>query len=422
MIYDPATGKFRPAASLTPAVPAPGEGSFGTGLAGPSAAYWSRMFKDSGGGTAHRLAAVYACAQVISSSIAAFPLHLYRSSGSKREKIDNHPVADLLHEAPNAAMTWPAFRESVVYQTVLRGNQYSRVFWDTGYPREIFPLPLEAVRPKLTDARRVVYEVTENANKVPAGTFAPPLIAHFKALTKDGLEGINPIAHCRLTTSAAVALTEYGRTSAEEGGPIRGVITTGGNFKNPEQAREVRQRWGEAWNDARNGTGLAIFEGNDMKIHPITMSMRDAQFIEQMKFSVVEICRIFNVPPHMIQELERATFNNIEHLSRQFYTGTLVPWITRLEATLDHCLLTRAERKAGYRIRHNAEGLLRGDLASRSDSYQKQISAGVMTPNEARALEDRPPMEGGDSLMFPTNHIPLTAALTTPPPNTNPAP
>jgi HK97 family phage portal protein len=221
-----------------------------------------------------------------------------------------------------------------------------------------------------------------------------------------------------MTTAAAAALTRYGRTTAEDGQPIRGIITAETTFKNDQQARQVRSRWGEAWNDAKNGDGIAIFEGGDMKFHPVTMSMRDAQFIESMNFSVLEICRIFNVPPHKVQDLSRATFSNIEHLSREFYMATLVPWITRLEATLNRCLLTEGDRAAGLYLRHNADGLLRGDLATRSASYAQQITNGVLTPNEARMLEDRPPMEGGDRLFFPVNLAPIDqagSAPTTPP-------
>ena len=399
-----------PSAILTPAKPAASEGDFGTGLDGPNGAYWARMFGGTGA-SADRLAAVFGCVQVIASSITAMPVHLTRSAGNKRERVENHPVARLLATAPNGAMTWPAFREGLLYQAILRGNQYSRVFWERGFPVEIFPLPHGSVRPKLTDSRKLVYEVGTNDVKVPAGTFSKPNIAHFKALSSDGMEGINPIQHCRLTTSGAVALAEYGQTSAEDGAPIRGVITAQTTFKSDTTAREVRKRWGEAWNDARRGDGIAIFEGGDMKFHPVTMSLRDAQFIEQMQFSVEEICRIFNVPPHKVQKLDRATFNNIEHLSREFYTATLVPWITRIEATLDECLLTERERADGLRIRHNPEGLLRGDLESRSKSYQMMIGSSVMTPNEARALEDRPPLAGGDELLYPINHAALSRVL-----------
>ena len=156
-----------------------------------------------------------------------------------------------------------------------------------------------------------------------------------------------------------------------------------------------------------------------MKFHPVTMSMRDAQFIESMNFSVLEIARIFNVPPHKIQDLSRATFSNIEHLSREFYMASLVPWITRIEATMNLCLLTQADRDAGLYIRHNADGLLRGDLATRSESYAKQIGAGVMTPNEGRALEDRPPLPGGERLFMPSNTMPIELA-TNPEPPANP--
>lgn len=335
------------------------------------------------------------------------PLQLYRQNGERRERETKHRLAGLLSDCPNEAMTWPQLREALLYQVILRGNSHSRQFWSGGYVREMFPLPFGSVTASITDLRRVVYEVGTNEFKIPPGRFFRPDIAHYKALTGTGIEGINPIQHCRLSTAAGVALARYGKTSAESGQPLRGIITAQTVFKNPDQAKQVRGRWGEAYRDSVNGDGIAIFEGGDMKFHQVTMSMRDAQFIENMEFTVAEICRIFNVPPHKIQKLDRATFNNIEHLSREFYIATLVPWLTRIEATLNQCLLTEGDRRAGLYLRHNADGLLRGDLQSRSESYQKQIGSGVMTPNEGRALEDRPPLPGGDVLVFPTNHVPL---------------
>lgn len=399
------------AATNTPAVPVEtaAEETNGTMSLPPN---WSRMWGDSQTSTtpADRLAAVYACVNVIASSISAMPLQLFRKSGDRRERETEHPLARLLDSAPNEVMTWTQLREAMLYQVILRGNAYGRGFWSGGNVREVFPLPHGTVMPKLTDNRRIRYTVGQNEFKVPTGEFGRPDILHFKALTADGIEGINPIQHCRMTTASAAALASYGRSSAEQGQPIRGIITAETTFKNDQQAKQVRSRWGEAWNDAKNGDGIAIFEGGDMKFHPVTMSMRDAQFIESMNFSVLEIARIFNVPPHKIQDLSRATFSNIEHLSREFYMATLVPWITRIEATLNLCLLTDGDRAAGLYLRHNADALLRGDLASRSESYAKQITSAVLTPNEARSLEDRPPMEGGDQLFFPVNHVPISQA------------
>ena len=367
------------------------------------------MFGEQAASSSDKLAAVYGCVQVIASAIAAMPLHLYRTEGGVNSRDNKHPVARFLSMRPNEAMTWPQLREAIAYQTVLRGNQHCRVFFDhRGYPEELFPLPQGSVTPKLTDRRRVVYEIGANDFKVPAGTFSRPQIAHFKALSGDGLNGINPIEHCRQTMVGASALAQYGTKSAAEGAPIRGIITNQATFKNSDTAKEVRKRWKDAMDDGRSGHGIPIFEGGDMKFHNVSMSMRDAQYIENMAFSVEEICRIFNVPPHKVQKLDRATFNNIEHLSLEFYTACLVPWITRMEATYEECLLSDADRANGYSIRHNPEGLLRGDQKSRSEAYKSQISMGVMTVNEARSLENRPPVDGGERAYFPINHTVLS--------------
>jgi HK97 family phage portal protein len=397
------------ASTTTPAVPLESGTQGGSLDVTAPISDWRRLWGDGDAGTtaADRLAAVYGCVSVIASSIAAMPLQLYRQDGEKRERERKHRLAGFLADAPNEAMTWTQLREALLYTMILRGNAHARCFWSGGFVREMFPLPVGTVTSKITDLRRVVYEIGTNPWKVPPGNFSRPDLAHFKALSADGIDGINPIKHCRLSTAAAAALASYGKSSAEDGQPIRGIITAQTTFKNHEQAKDVRKRWSEAWRGAQNGDGVAIFEGGDMKFHQVTMSMRDAQFIESMSFSVEEICRIFNVPPHKVQKLDRATFNNIEHLSREFYMATLVPWITRIEATMNQCLLTKGDREAGYYLRHNADGLLRGDLQSRSAAMAQQISSGLMTPNEGRALEDRPPMPGGDVLIFPTNHVPL---------------
>lgn len=376
-------------------------------------AQWAGMFGDFTGSN-ERIAAVFACVYVIASNITAMPLQLFRKGpDGLRQREEKHRLAGLLKDAPNGAMTWPQLREAMLYQLVLRGNGYTRNFWQRGYLNEIFPISEAAITPKLTEARRLGYDVGTNSSKIPTGLFFAPDIAHFKGLSGDGFEGISPIEHCRQTMRAARAITEHGARTAENGAPLRGIVTNAPSFKNDEAAKTARKRLSDAVADAARAEGVAIFEG-DLKFTSVSMSMRDAQFIESMRFSVEEIARIFNVPPHKIQMLERATFNNIEHLSREFYSGSLLPWLTRLEATMNATWLTAGERAAGYYLRHNADGLLRGDLQTRSEAYARQIGSGILSPNEARAMEERAPTEGGDTFFFPTNHAPLTSVVNPP--------
>jgi len=407
-IFGISIGRHRNAVTAEPAADQPQP------LGAVTAEHWHRLF---GGdeATAERIAAVYACVYVIASTIAAMPLQLYRKQGETRSREHDHPLAKFLRGTPNGAMTWTQLREALLYRLVLRGNSYTRNFWKGGVLDEVFPLPGSVVTPKFSTARRSVYAIGENSFHVPAGLFGQADVAHFKGLSCDGLQGISPIEHCRITMQSGVALAQHGLTTAEKGAPLRGVITNAPPFKNPEQAKEVRGRWRDAFREATESGGVSILEG-DLKFQPVSMSMRDAEFIAQMRFSVEEIARIFNVPPHKIQMLERATFNNIEHLSREFYTSALQPWIVRIEATMNATWLTAGDRAAGYYLRHNADGLLRGDLKTRSESYAKQISSGIMTPNEARQLEEREPMAGGDQLFFPINHAPLGADTTDPNP------
>ena len=133
---------------------------------------WAKMWGGDGGtSSADRLAAVYGCVQVIATSIAAMPLQLYRKKGDQREKETGHPLARLLEGRPNEVMTWTELREALLYEQILRGNAFARAFWSGGNVREIFPVPRDCVTPKLTDARRIQYEIGANGNKVPAGTF-----------------------------------------------------------------------------------------------------------------------------------------------------------------------------------------------------------------------------------------------------------
>lgn len=379
--------------------------------------HFNRIFQTSKT-SPERIAAVFACANVIASSIAAMPLHLYRRAGATRTRADEHRVARLLSSRPNAVTTWKPLREATLYNLIMTGRAYWRVYRQGGFPVEIYPLDPDLVRFTIKN-RAPRYEFATTPQGVEGGVFGAEDIAHFRNLCGPDGQGISPISHCRATMNAASSLQAYGETSAAKGQPLKGVVTGAPPSKNREIAKRIRENWRASLRESQaEGDGVVIIEGERMQFHQVSMSMRDAQFIEQMQFSVVEIARIFNVPPHKIQELENATYSNIEHQSIEFYTSTLVPWIDRIEEVLNHSLLTEADRRNGYYFKHNADGLLRGDIKTRMEANSAAIMSGQMTPNEARALEDREPRAGGDRLLVGVNQTPLENLGTEPsPPN-----
>lgn len=366
--------------------------------------------------TALRVSAVLACAKVIAETVATLPLHLYRASGKgdeERERVSNHSLAALLSESPNEAMTWSELRESVLLHQVLSGNGYAEVFWSRrGQVESIETIPSQLVTPKRTASRSLVYDVLPGFQADRRRTLSMPNIAHFKGLTLDGLVGISPIEAARNAYQNAQMLGDALNEGMCNGVSIRGVLEHPGTFKDKDTAERVRNSWESAYSGPR-GRKVAILE-QGMRYSPVVVNMRDLQFIEAQQMSVVEIARIFRVPPHKIQHLDKATYSNIEHQGVEFYRDTILPWLVRWEQVLNRTLLTAGDRAQGYYLAHNPEGVLRGDFAARMDGYTKAIGNGIMTVNEVRRKENLPPSEDGDDLFMPVNLARLNALPTHP--------
>ena len=352
-----------------------------------------------------RLAAVFACVKVISETISTLPLHLYQKTENERQEASNHYLCDFLKDAPNEAMTWQELREATASQMVLRGNAYTRNFWKAGQLREIFPLPLETVSPEITSSRRILFKVQAEAHQLGKGTFTRPDVAHFKGVTSDGLMGISPLTQCRYSLNNAVALSQHSESLFRNGARPAGVLTMPGTFRDKDTRERVRKSWQDNYGGAANYGKTALLE-NGLEYKQMALSMADAQFIEQMKFSVEEITRIFRVPPHKIQSLDKATFSNIEHQALEFLSDTILPWVVRIEHTLNRNLLTEVERRQGYFFKHNVDALLRASYKDRMEGHAKAVTS-FMSVNEVRKLEDLPPVDGGDVVMVPLNHRPL---------------
>ena len=237
---------------------------------------------------------------------------------------------------------------------------------------------------------------------------SPADVLHIPVLGFDGLVGYSPIAMAKNAIGLAIAAEEYGSKFYANGAAPSGVLEHPGTLKDPGR---VRESWQATFGGSANANKVAVLE-EGMKYTPISISPNEAQFLETRKFQINEIARIFRVPPHMVGDLEKSSFSNIEQQSLEFVKYTLDPWVIRWEQALQRTLLSKEEKKTVF-FRFNLEGLLRGDYASRMNGYATARQNGWMSANDIRELEDldRIPAElGGDLYLVNGNMLPLTSA------------
>ncbi len=245
-------------------------------------------------------------------------------------------------------------------------------------------------------------------NKEFAVTLQPSEVLHIPGLGFDGLVGYSPIAMAKNAIGMAIACEEYGAKFFANGAAPGGVLEHPGTIKDPQR---VRESWQSTFGGSGNANKIAVLE-EGMKYTPIGISPEQAQFLETRKFQINEIARIFRVPPHMVGDLEKSSFSNIEQQSLEFVKYTLDPWVIRWEQSIQRSLLSKDE-KAMYFVKFNLEGLLRGDYQSRMNGYAIGRQNGWMSANDIRELEnlDRIPAEdGGDLYLINGNMLPLQNA------------
>lgn len=362
--------------------------------------------------SAMQMTAVYACVRILSEAIAGLPLHLYEYGydGSK-EKAVEHPLYFLLHDEPNKEMTSFVFRETLMTHLLLWGNAYAQVIRNgKGEVIALYPLMPNRMEVNRTDKGQLYYQYTTSSDDAPTvegstAVLMPEDVLHIPGLGFDGLVGYSPIAMAKNAIGLAIATEEYGAKFFANGAAPSGVLEHPGTIKDPQR---VRDAWMSQFSGSRNAGKVAVLE-EGMKYTPISISPEQAQFLETRKFQINEIARIFRVPPHMVGDLEKSSFSNIEQQSLEFVKYTLDPWVIRWEQSLQRTLLSSEEKKRYY-FKFNLEGLLRGDYASRMTGYATARQNGWMSANDIRELEnlDRIPAElGGDLYLINGNMLPL---------------
>jgi HK97 family phage portal protein len=339
--------------------------------------------------SAMQTTAVYACVRILSETIASLPLHTYQKTDKGKEKAVDHPLYHLLHDEPNPEMTSFVFRETLMGHLLLWGNAYAQVIRDgRGKVMALYPLMPDKMTVHRSEGGELYYSYSKEGKEHVLKHWE---VLHIPGLGFDGLLGHSPIAMAKNAIGMAIATEEYGANFFNNGANPGGVLEHPGILKDPER---VRKSWNSVYAGSGNAHKVAVLE-EGMSFKPIGIPPEQAQFLQTRKFQLNEIARIFRVPPHMIGDLEKSSFSNIEQQSLEFVKYTLTPWLSRWEMAMKKSLLSPSEKK-DYFIKHNVEGLLRGDYKTRMEGYSIGIQNGFLSPNDVRELEDLNTIEHGD--------------------------
>lgn len=343
--------------------------------------------------SAEGLTPVLAAVNLIAGTVASLPLHLYRRLPTgDRERVTDHPLAQVLGAQPNESQTAFEWREMETAHCLLAGNAYSEIVWDgAGNVVALKPLhPRNVTIVKLPNDRHR-YDVTDSNGRVRH--LLSEEVLHLRDRSDDGLVGKSRITVAREMLGGVLAAQEHGNRTFANGARLSGVLQTPHQMTE-EQIQRLATSWQSQFSGTANAGRTAILE-NGLQYAQLAMSNADAQWLESRQFSVEEISRLFNVPPVLLGDLRHANFSNSVEMMRHFVTVTLRPWLTRIEQAMERALLGPIARSR-YFIEFSAEGLLRGDSTNRASFYQSGINAGWLLPSEARRLENLPSIEGID--------------------------
>ncbi|UWG97411.1 phage portal protein [Dehalobacter sp. DCM] len=365
--------------------------------------------------TAMQTTAVYSCVRILSEALASLPLHVYRYSQGGKERVYDHPLYHILHDEPNSEMTSFVFRETLMSHLLIWGNAYAQVIRDgAGRVVALYPLlpnKMEVWRDKKGE---IFYTYSRNSDENPnlkdygSVVLRRQDVLHIPGLGFDGLVGYSPIAMAKNAVGMTLACEEYGASFFANGANPGGVLEHPGVLKDP---KKVRDSWNEVYRGTNNAHKVAVLE-EGMKYQQIGIPPEEAQFLETRKFQINEIARLYRIPPHMVGDLEKSSFSNIEQQSLEFVKYTLDPWVIRWEQALQRSLLLPRE-KTEYFIKLNVDGLLRGDYQSRMNGYSIARQNGWLSANDIREMEDMnpiPDVEGGNLYLINGNMTKLKDA------------
>lgn len=342
---------------------------------------------------------VWACNKIISETIGFIPAEVMQVKGDNAKKATDHPMYRALKWAPNDEITAQSFMETRTSHCVLQGNGYAKINRRSGNNPTAISLQPLAVEQVFVDRekegqKRLVYVIKENGVSDKTYTLTPGKpqdILHIRGLGWDGVRGYSVITMGTQSIGSAIAAEKNVAKFWAHGGRKPYKLKMLKKFRTDEDFKSFRAKWEAAMAEPNK----APIEEPDYEISEMGMSMRDAQMIESRQFTIAEICRWFSISPHMVGDLSRATFSNIEHLFLQFLQMTLQTWINRWEQEFWRCILTPAEKEQGYELRFNVNELLRGDFQTRMEGYSSALQNGHLSIDEVREMEKRNALPNG---------------------------
>ena len=352
--------------------------------------------------TAMQTTAVYACVRILAEAVASLPLHVYEYQDDGGKKlVHDHPLYYLLHDEPNPEMTSFVFRETLMSHLLIWGNAYAQIIRDgAGRVLGLYPLLPDKMEVQRDDKGNIYYVYSRNSDENPMfkeyGNIKLKAedVLHIPGLGFDGLIGYSPIAMAKNAVGMTLACEEYGASFFANGANPGGVLEHPGVLKDPSK---VRESCNSVYRGVSNAHKIAVLE-EGMKYQQIGIPPEEAQFLETRKFQINEIARLYRIPPHMVGDLDKSSFSNIEQQSLEFVKYTLDPWVIRWEQSLQRSLLLPGE-KGKYFIKLNVDGLLRGDYQSRMNGYAVGRQNGWFSANDIREMENMNPIpdeEGGN--------------------------
>jgi HK97 family phage portal protein len=350
--------------------------------------------------------AVWACVRILSESLASMPLILYQKDGDSRERAERHPLYRLLKDQPNPYMTSMEFRELLASHLATWGNGLAEIQTNAaGRVTALWPMRPDKIEKMEWIDNTLVYWYRNPSHELQPMPFYR--VMHWKGLGSSGYWGWSPVRMHMEAVGLGLGMQEFGARFFGNGARPGMLLRHPGRLS-PEAYARLKSSFQADHGGLSNAHRTKILE-EGMDITTIGVPPEEAQFLESRKFQVTEIARIYRVPPHMLADLDRATFSNIEHQSIDFVTHTLRPWMVRIEQAIQRDLLTEPEAER-YFVKHLADAMLRGDTLSRSQAQQLQLQTGLLTINEGRAQNDLPPIEGGNELYMPLNIAPISMA------------
>lgn len=352
--------------------------------------------------TAMQTTAVYACVRILAEAVASLPLHVYEYQDDGGKKlVHDHPLYYLLHDEPNPEMTSFVFRETLMSHLLIWGNAYAQIIRDgAGRVLGLYPLLPDKMDVQRDDRGNICYVYSRNSDENPMFKEYGDIrlkaedVLHIPGLGFDGLIGYSPIAMAKNAVGMTLACEEYGASFFANGANPGGVLEHPGVLKDPSK---VRESWNSVYRGVNNAHKIAVLE-EGMKYQQIGIPPEEAQFLETRKFQINEIARLYRIPPHMVGDLDKSSFSNIEQQSLEFVKYTLDPWVIRWEQSLQRSLLLPGE-KGKYFIKLNVDGLLRGDYQSRMNGYAVGRQNGWFSANDIREMENMNPIpdeQGGN--------------------------